>query len=269
MEEFKIYFKSKYFWIPFLLLMVIFTFNSYIYLQNALGEYSYYSSAHGHISYNTYINTNGYYNRFDFFRNLYEYNDTSDMMCFVYPLIIIYSGISIINEKLNTSILKGELLRVSYNKFITKEIVLSYIKGILPFLISFTIFIIIGSLTFSTNSIFNGKDNFISFFPNHYMDIIWYIFTIFVFDIILTNVSYIVMTKIKNIYGNAVISFIILIGLFYVVSIFTKDLSPFIFNDAQFSITKSIESALIFITVTFIPLVAIYWNKKNVLSIYE
>src|SRR5574344_194281 len=269
----KTYFKSRYFIIPLLILLAFAVFNSYCYFNCAYQDYNYYINNYTKVTFNQFLPLLGF-NRFSFFTNFFLYNYTGDIFSFLIPGIVVYSGISLTNDKLNGSTLKDTLLRKDYKKMMIKELFGSYIKAYLPFFITMIIVLIVGCVFFPTTTYYiesNGHryDVFKGVFANPYIDIAFAFLWMFLYCIIEVNFSYIVMYKVKNIYGNIIVTLVTMIASLYISGTFiSTHLSPFLFVDFNQYFDNTISS-IFYIVLTSIPLYFLYRNKERVVRNFE
>lgn len=269
----KTYFKSRYFIIPLLILLAFAVFNSYCYFNWAYQDYNFHINRYGIISFEDFLPLRGF-NRFSFFTNFFLYNYTGDIFTFLIPGIVVYSGISLTNDKLNGSALKDTLLRKDYKKMMIKELFGSYIKAYLPLFITMTIVLIVGCVFFPTTTYYiessgHRYDVFKGVFANPYIDIALMFLWVFLFCIIEVNFSYIVMYKVKNIYGNIIVTFIMTFGIMYIAgNLVSQDLNPFLICYLTQHFDNTISS-IFYIVLTSIPLYFLYRNKERVVRNFE
>src|SRR5574344_3080529 len=216
----KTYFKSRYFIIPLLILLAFAVFNSYCYFNWAYQDYNFHINRYGIISFEDFLPLRGF-NRFSFFTNFFLYNYTGYIFTFLIPGIVVYIGISLINDKLNGSALKDTLLRKDYKKMMIKELLGSYIKAYLPLFITMIIVLIVGCVFFPTTTYYiEGSgfryDVFKGVFANPYIDIAFAFIWMFLYCILEVNFSYIDMYTVKNIYGNSIVTLITMLATLYV-----------------------------------------------------
>ena len=135
MENLKIYLKSREFIVCSLLMLILMMIGIFDYFSYASG---------GRVSLFP-----EWVNRFSFWRHTMYYG-TGSILMFLSPFIINILALTHFYNKIKGSYLKDVLLRQSYKKVITKNIVFAYIKSYLPFLIMSVLIFFLGSILYTS-----------------------------------------------------------------------------------------------------------------------
>ncbi len=227
-------------------------------------------------------------NRFSFWDYSFHQGIATILM-FLLPILISFISLFDLSRKLKGSYLKNCLLRERYEKFMIKEIVLSYLKAIIPFIVGTGTIFIIGSFLFKENisnteyaDLFSGFIYNNSYSPYYHVFISMILLILFICFIV--NLGVIIFRVIRNYNITVVLTFICLNVLNYVMSIIFTLCSYFVsyeFNDIldNFNIYSGylggyyINFNLIVILVLFIISSIVVWvlykDKERVVMDFE
>lgn len=197
MKDIKLYFKSKEFIVSTFIIMVFLGINIYFYFKE------------------TYMG-NGIFiegvNRFSFWNYVMHYNFGSFVM-FLSPIIISVLSLSSFYYKMSNSFMMGQLLRKEYKKIIIKEIILSYLKSIFPFIIASILIFILGSCLFTSENInlmyYDSRTSFHFIGKyNPYTFIIMYNLLLISYIVMIVNFGLIVLRITKRLNISIIVTFI-------------------------------------------------------------
>ena len=275
MRQLKFYFKSKEFIICSLVIIILISLGVYDYFQYASGTID--------ASFPEWIN------RFSFWRRVMFYGSGTIIM-FLSPFIIGILSLNAFYYKIKGSYLKNSLLRQDYNKMITKEIILSYIKAYLPFFILSLFVLILGSILYTTKiSNYQYADSYteFSYVGNFgpYAYIMLCQVALFLYVIMIVNIGFIVLRYTKKIMVTLILSFAIVNALNFLIGNFGMLLEQIIGNNffvnhllsfniyegymVQSTVINAIINMGILALLSGIVLYFSYRNKERVVRDFE
>lgn len=212
------------------------------------------------------------------------------ILIFISPLIIIICGVSKLHDKLNSGIYQSILLKKKYNKFITKEIINSYLKSILIFPILSVFVFLIGIIGFGDKISILDSSLPILYLPVGLVNspYIYYLRTIFLlvlYSIFIINIALILMQFVKKYYLLIISSFIVINAINFIMSNILIIISKIVNSGTlyEFAINTNIydgyspESKLsiafitigIYTIISFLIIFILYKKKERLIDLYD
>ena len=227
-------------------------------------------------------------NRFSFWDYCFH-NGASSVIMFLLPILICFISLSDFAAKMKGTCLKNHLLRQDYKLFLKKEIIVGYLKSMIPFLLFSLGLFFIGSLLFK-GEITNLKyaDLFSGFTYNNlyspYHHVFFSMILLVVFIGLIVNIAFIIYRFIKNYHITIILTFICLNLLNYLVSNPLFEISRHLtgeiaemfenFNlysgySGRYFIHFDFLVIFILFVISFIVVILSYRNKEKVVMSFE
>ncbi len=275
MENLKVYLKSREFIVCSLLMLILMMIGIFDYFSYASG---------GRVSLFP-----EWVNRFSFWRHTMYYG-TGSILMFLSPFIINILALTHFYNKIKGSYLKDVLLRQSYKKVITKNIVFAYIKSYLPFLIMSVLIFFLGSILYtSTLSNTEWSDSYTLFrYVGDFSPYV-YIFlchiALLLYDIMIVNIGLILLRKTRKLTVTLLLSFVVINALNFLIgnmdkfiemcigkNFLTEHLSVFNIYEGymvQSSVMNAIINMGILAFITGLLVWKLYKNKESLVRDFE
>lgn len=227
-------------------------------------------------------------NCFSFWNYSLHYGIGSAVM-FLSPIIIAYISLTDFYYKFFGSYLKNAMLRKKYFKIFFKELFLSYIKAWVPFAIISLISFIFAYMKFPHNIITTYASQYTMFkyegLTNPYIFIALSFVQTFLYVIMITNISLIILYLTKKLMVSYIITLVatnainIIVGnvlIFIGESIGNEKFLNYIHNVnvfegyfVQSNMINAILHTSIYVFITFITVIAIYRKKEKLVILNE
>lgn len=168
-------------------------------------------------------------------------NSNLNMIQLILPILVILPGIINLHNLLKSGIFKDLVIRSNYNKFISKEILKSYLPAII--IPIFLVFMLLLSYLFSKSfNIQYTYDNILGMtmnFPVEYMQhpvqfILIYILNLFLICIFFINISLLFVNKNKNFLLTILFSFLTVMAFQIISEVFLGSVLATILNNNLF-----------------------------------
>lgn len=270
----KLLIKNKEYLICISLLLIVIGLNIYNYI-----DYAY--------------NTNFYpiegTNAFSFWYYVRTLN-MGQIIIFISPIIIVICSISKFYDKLSSGIYMNILLKKNYNKFIKKEITLSYVRGALILPITSLLIFVIGLFIFGDKITIFDSSIPILYLPtgllsNPYLYVFLSIILVILYSILIINISLILIYYIKKFYLLIIGTFITINTINFCVSNVLILLSNILKNQKMFYIATNINiydgysseaplviafsTIIVYTLISSLLLYIFYRRKERLLSVYD
>lgn len=216
--------------------------------------------------------------------------DVGEIVLFLSPILICIFSTTSFYKELSSGIYQNILLRMSYRKYIVRNIIKAYIKAIL-FTILFSIVIFgLGKFFFSDNIVYQNSMYSVLSLPNlmslnQYSYFLLSLLYNVLFSIVIVNISLIIFSKVKQHHIAVIKMFIILMfvnyGIYFLLTLFSKYFPTF----NLFYIAESINifqgyipdtnlilsgiSLIVWFILSLIVLLTSFKNKQKVFDLYE
>ena len=160
----------------------------------------------------------------------------------VSPILMLYSGLSTFYQNLKESNLQNHLLRQNYKTFFTKNLLQSYVKSCIPFLIASIIILIIGfcllPTTITNDSMFSVVRFYMYDVNNPYLYLLFIHLLWFLFGSVIINIGLIVLYFVKRFALSIAFTFIVSHFINYGVGLLLTFVSKLI-NSQEFYVYAS------------------------------
>lgn len=212
-----------------------------------------------------------------------------EILLFLSPVFIIIFATTSFYKELSSGIYKNIILKSSYQKYMTKNVIKSYLKAVSYTIFFSVIIFVIGKILFSDHIVYINSPLEVLGLPNQSIGQYHYLFMSILYNglyaMIIVNVSLIIFVTIKKHHIAIIRTFIVLMLLNYGIYFLLTLLSPFIQNIDLVYIAESINifqgyvpsmnygltmiSLFVWFNLSTIILIVLLKNRQKVFDLYE